>query len=232
MSPKLNVHGRAAAVIALALAVPLLVVLSACAPVTAQAASQASGQPTATPEPALHVHFLVDMFQFTAPEQFCQTLVTAEVVVGAHGAARWNTVDGKRPAGVLTEDEVVAQNYRIYTPVTFARFVPLIDHRHVATKEFLTIGGQVGQDTYEADELPTLPGTGGHYIVVFSPATPHTGGNTEASLVVGWAYPVDAQGMVVLQQAGNPNEPGPGSPSPPILIALASLKQRLAACKP
>lgn len=139
MTPKSKMRGRAALVVAVALAAALLVVLSACGPRAAQAASQVSEQHTATPGPALHIHVIVDKYQFTAPEQFFQTLVTAEVVVGAHGTARWNTVDGKRPAGTITEDEVVTQNYRIYTPVTFARFVPLINHRRVYSAELAVL---------------------------------------------------------------------------------------------
>lgn len=230
MLPKVFARGRMAWPLVVASAAALLVVLSACAPDSSQSPSQTAGQHTASP--GLHVRLEADKFEYTSAEQFCQTLVTAEVVVGSHGAPRWNTADGELPAGIKTADDVVAQNYRIYTPITFTRFVPLLDHRHVTTKEFLTLGGQVGQDSYFINEVPTLPGTGGHYVVVLYPSTPHTGGNTEVSLVVGNAYPVDAQGTVVLQAAGDPNEPGVGSPQPAITIALTALQQQLAACKP
>lgn len=223
-------HSRMGLVIVLASAAALLVSLSACGPATTQPTSSSSGGQNA--RSGLHIRLDADKFEFTSAEQFCQTLATAEVVVGSHGAARWNTADGALPAAITTHSDVVSQNYRIYTPVTFAQFTPLIDHRKVATQEFLTLGGQVGQDSYSMDGAPTLPGTGGHYVVVLYPSSPHTGGNTEASLVVGNAYPVNAQGMVVLQAAGDPNEPGVGPAQPAITITLASLKQQLAGCKP
>ena len=205
----------------------VLALLSACAPGATQPGHEAQ-QGMA----GLQVRLNADMFQFSSASQFCQTLVTAEVVVGGHGPARWNTPDGKLPAGISTHAAVINGNYRIYTPVTFTRFVPLVDHRDIATKEFFTLGGQVGQDRYSIDEVPTLPGTGGHYVVVLYPSTPQSGGNTEMSLVVGNAYPVDSQGMVILQQASNPNEPGVGPVQPASTIALESLKQQLAACHP
>jgi hypothetical protein len=210
----------------------LLALLSACGPVGGQPGSGATGQQgqqgTST---GLNVQLQADKFEFTSAGQFCQTLLTAEVVVGAHGVARWNTPDGKLPAGITTSREVLKNNLRIYMPVTFSRLVAFVDHRHVPTQEFLTVGGQVGNDSYRIDEVPDLAGTGGHFIVAFAPSTPQTGGNTEAALVAGWAYPVDAHGVVTLQQAGDPNEPGTGQLQPAITIPLAALKQQLASCK-
>ncbi len=209
--------------------VALFGMLSACGSAGGQPGLGSTGQQNASA--GLNITLHADKFEFTSPEQFCQTLFTAEVVVGSHGTARWNTPDGKLPAGITTPAAVTKENLRIYTPVTFTRLVPLLDHRRVATKEYVTIGGQVGKDSYRIDEDPTLAGTGGHFIVVLYPSTPQTGGNTEEVLVAGNAYQVDAQGMVILQQAGNPNEPGPGQLQPAITISLASLKQRLASCK-
>ncbi len=207
----------------------LLVLLSACEAVGGQPGSGATGQQGAPT--GLNVVLHADKFEFTSAGQFCQTLFTAEVVVGAHGTARWNTPDGKLPAGITTSQAVIKNNLRIYTPVTFSRLAPFVDHRHVSTKEFVTIGGQVGNDRYQVDEDPDLAGAGRHFLVVLAPSTPQTGGNTEEALVVGWAYPVDAQGVVTLQQAGDPNEPGSGPLQPAITIPLAALKQQLASCK-
>jgi hypothetical protein len=221
-------RGRTIPLALLASTAALLLILSACAPATSQPNSGLSGQQNAPS--GLNIRLSADKFEFTSAQQFCQTLATAEVVVGSHGTARWNTVDGKLSAQARTPVAVLTGNYRIYTPITFARFVPLVDYRYVATKGFLTVGGQVGQDSYSIDASPTLAGVGGHYVVVLFPSTPHTGGNTEVALVVGYAYPVDAQGIVTLQPAGNPKEPGIGPPQPAITIALASLRQQLAAC--
>lgn len=222
-------RGRTLRLMVVASGAALLMMLSACGQASSQPNVGSSGQPNVSG--GLHIRLDADMFQYTSADQFCQTLVTAEVVVGSHGTARWNTANGTLPAGIKTSTAVIKGNLRIYTPITFTRFVPLVDHRHVATKEFLTLGGQVGQDSYYIDEVPTLPDTGGHYVVVLYPSTPQTGGNTEVSLVVGHAYSVNAQGMVVLQPAGNPNEPGTGPVQQAITIALTSLKQQLAACK-
>lgn len=208
--------------------VALLAVLSACGSVEAQPGAGSTMQQNASTGLRIELH--ADKFQFTSPQQFCQTLVTADVIVGSHGTARWNTSDGKLPAGITKNVDVIRNNLRIYTPVVFTHLTPFVDHRRLTTKEYLTIGGQVGNDRYFVDEDPTLAGTGGHYIVVLFPSTPHTGGNTEEALVVGNAYPVDSQGIVTLQQAGNPNEPGPGQLQPTITISLAALKQQLASC--
>jgi hypothetical protein len=193
----------------LLLAGAMLAMLSACSSVTETPDSASAGQQNTSP--GLHIELHADRFEFTSSEQFCQTLFTAEALVGSHGAARWNTADGKLPAGVTTYAAVIHQNLRIYTPITFTRLAPLLDHRHVTTKEFLTVGG--------------------HYLVVLWPSTPQTGGNTEERLVVGNTYPIDAQGIVTLQQAGDPNEPGSGQRDPAITVPLASLKQQLANCK-
>jgi hypothetical protein len=222
-------RGRLTLVALFASAAMLLVMMSACAPATSGSGPQANMLQNTSA--GLHVRLDVDKFEFTFAQQFCQTLVTAEIVVGSHGTARWNTPNGILPAGISTSTAVIKANLRVYTPVTFTRFVPMVDHRHMATKEFLTVGGQVGKDSYQIDEDPGLAGTGGHFIVVLYPSTPQTGGNTEEALVVGNAYPVDSQGMVTLQQAGNSNEPGTGQLQPAITIPLASLKQQLVGCK-
>ena len=219
----------ASPIVASATIAVLLLMLSACAPGSQQPAPDSGGQPVTGP--GVHVLLTADKFEFTSADQFCQSLVTAEVVVGGHGTPRWNTPDGTLPATIRTPDDVLAHNYRIYTPARFTRFVPLIDHRQVPTQEYLTVGGQVGKDSYRIDLSPTLPGTGGHYVVVLAPSTPPSGAHLDVALVVGWAYPVDAHGIVVLQQAGNPHEPGGGMPPPAITIALTDLAQRLVQCK-
>lgn len=212
--------------------VALLTMLSACGSTGGQSSSVlAPQQNSSTGSAGLNIVLHADKFEFTTPQQFCQTLVTAEIIVGSHGTSRWNTSDGKLPAGITKSVEVARNNLRVYTPVVFAHLTTLVDHRHITTQEFLTIGGQVGNDRYFVDDDPTLVGTGGHFIVVLFPSTPQTGGNTEVALVVGNAYPISAQGIVTLQQAGDPNEPGPGQVQPAITISLASLKQQLASCK-
>jgi hypothetical protein len=119
----------------------------------------------------------------------------------------------------------------MYTPVQFRTMKVLRDLRHVATKEFMTVGGQVQQDQFWLDPFPQLQDTG-HYVIVFGPGSQPVGkGKVEEWLEVYDAYPVDAQGMVTLQQASSPNEPGPGQPQSAVKISLTDLQHQLAACK-
>lgn len=71
-----------------------------CGQVTTPTQQGALAKAQPTPLPTVHIEGIVDRVQFTKPEEFCMpTLIAeiAEVVVGAHGDARWNTPDGRRP---------------------------------------------------------------------------------------------------------------------------------------
>lgn len=108
------------------------------------------GATDVAPYSTVHIEGIVDRVQFTAPEELCGLSLVAEVaevVVGAHGDARWNTPDGRRPP-LATYGEIVSQGYYIYTPVMFSSFTPLCVHEHPIGSSFMTIGGQVGQDSY------------------------------------------------------------------------------------
>ncbi len=194
---------------------------------TVACGSSGSGQAS---YPPLNLHFDADRYEFTTPQSMCPSVLTSEVMVGSHGQAHWNTANGQRPQ-IADSQKIVDQGYRIYTPVLFAQHHPLIDHRPAPTKEFVTVGGQVGQDRMFVDPFPQLQ-DGGHYVVVFGPGSQPAGrGKTADWLVVYDAFPVDGQGMVLLQAAGSPNEPGPGQPQPEIKLSLTDLKQQLTACK-
>jgi hypothetical protein len=177
----------------------------------------------------VHIDGIVDRVQFTTPEELCGPSLVAEVVVGAHGDARWNTEDGKRPP-VTTYGEIIRQGYYIYTPVTFSSFTPLRVQGLSPGSAFMTIGGQVGQDSYRMDGYPQLQGAGGHYIVVITTPAPRKGMTPAGALLVSYAFPVDGNGKVIIQHAGDPNEPGPGVPQPEIAVALTDLKTLLARC--
>src|SRR5260370_15019105 len=84
------------------IAVPLLM-LSACAPGSQQPAPDSGGQPVTGP--GVHVLLTADKFELTSADQFCQSLVTAEVVLGGHGAPRWNSPHGPHPAHTPSPDE-------------------------------------------------------------------------------------------------------------------------------
>jgi hypothetical protein len=95
---------------------------------------------------------------------------------------------------------------------------------------FMTIGGQVGQDSYRMQGYPQLPGVGGHFIVVITAPAPRKGMTPTDTLLISYSFPVDSNGKVIIQQAGDPNEPGPGVPQPEISVALTDLKATLAHC--
>lgn len=206
--------------------------LAGCGRPTTATQQYALAKAQATPLPTVHIERVVDRVQFTAPEEFCGPSLdaeVAEVVVGAHGDARWNTEDGKRPP-VTTYGEIIRQGYYIYTPVTFSSFTPLRVQGLSPGSAFMTIGGQVGQDSYRMDGYPQLQGAGGHYIVVITTPAPRKGMTPAGALLVSYAFPVDGNGKVIIQHAGDPNEPGPGVPQPEIAVALTDLKTLLARC--
>jgi hypothetical protein len=210
-------------------ALALILALSACARpiVTAQHVSPASAQQT--PLPAMHIWLEIDRWQYTKAEQLCGAPLVAEVVAGAHGHARWNTEDGKRPP-LATAGEIIRQGYIIYMPVTFASYTPLRIHGLLPGASFMTIGGQVGQDTYRYGDYPQLSGAGSHYIVVITTPAPREGLMPTDILLVSYAFPIDANGKVTLQLAGDPHEPGVGPVQPEITVALTDLKTTLAQC--
>ncbi len=208
----------------------LVLVLSGC-----QAASPTSSATRQSYGP-LNVHLDADRYEFTTPQSMCSAILTAEVKNITHGKSHWNTPDGLRPnitaaPQMSISATIVQHGYRIETPVHFGTMHVLRDLRHVATQEFMTVGGQVQQDQFWLDPFPQLQDTG-HYMIVFGPGNQPDGkGKVEEWLEVYDAFPIDAQGIVTLQQAGSPGEPGPGQPQTAVKISLVDLQHQLAACK-
>jgi hypothetical protein len=132
-----------------ALALMVMAAITGCGQPTTPAQQSATAIVQKTPLPAVHIWMIVDRFMYTKPEQLCNASLVAEMVAGAHGEARWNTIDGKRPP-IATESEIVREGYLIYTPTSFSLFTPLRQHSLVSgpTATFVTIGGQV-------DKIPT-----------------------------------------------------------------------------
>jgi hypothetical protein len=194
---------------------------------TARQDALATTQPT--PLPAVHIDVEVDRWTYTKPEQLRDAPLVAEVVAGAHGEARWNTEDGTRPP-IATGGEIVRQGYFIYIPVMFSSFTPLHARDLLPGEAFMTIGGQVGQDVYRYGDYPQLPGSGGHYILVITTPAPRKGMTPADTLLVSYAFPIDASGKVTIQRAGDPNEPGVGPVQPEISVAFPDLKATLAQC--
>lgn len=186
---------------------------------------------TATPvRPPLLLGGVADGWHFNRPKYMCDAMLVVEVIVSGTGPSRWNTPDGARPA---TNDAVAIEKagWKIVTPVRFSRFNILEDQRSVTTKEFLMLGGQVGQDQYWLDPFPRLA-VGSSYVVVFTEDNDlATGGFTQQRMIAYDAFPIDQQNVVTLQQAGDPNEPGVGPVQQLVTIPLAQLQQDLSRCR-
>jgi hypothetical protein len=182
--------------------------VSGCGQLTSAAQRIVPASAQQTPLPAVHIDLEIDRCMYTIPKQLCDAPLVAEVVVGVHGEARWNTEDGKR-SPIATGGEIVRQGYFIYAPVTFTSFTPLHAHELAHGVAYMTIGGQVGLDGYRYGDYPQLPVAGGHYILVITTPAPR---------------------KVIIQRAGDPNEPGTGPVQPEIAVALADLKATLARC--
>jgi len=211
------------------LALILMGAVTGCGQLTPATQRSTSASMQQTPLPAVHIEMTVDRWIYTKPEQLCDAPLVAEIMVGSHGDARWNTEDGKRPP-IATGGDIVRQGYFIYTPVTFFAFTPLHARGLLPGEAYMTMGGQVGQDTYRMGGYPQASGVGGRYILVITTPAPRKGMTPADTLLVSWAFPIDASGKVTIQQAGNPNEPGVGPLQPEISVALPDLKATLARC--
>jgi hypothetical protein len=90
---------------------------------------------------------------------------------------------------------------------------------------------QIGTDSYECSEFPLLA-PGGHYIVAFTPSVvvQQTTQNTDILLACK-AFPIDANGVVQLQERGDPTEPGGGALTQHITMPLSQLQEQVASRK-
>lgn len=214
----------------------LVVAFSACqAPSSVTSSSNQATSNDRSYAP-LNVNLYVDRYEFTTPASMCAALLTAEVQGVTHGKSFWNTPDGLRPplpatAHASLEQTIIQEGYRIYKSVQFGTIKVLRDQRHQQSQLFVTVGGQVQQDQYQVYGFPQLQGSG-PYVIVFAPGSQlHRKGKVETRLEVYDAFPVDAQGVVTLQQSGSASEPGSGQPQSVVRISLTELQRQLSSCK-
>jgi hypothetical protein len=216
----------------------MLLFLAGCGDPSAMQTNQPS-QANQTSQATLVLDLDVDRYEFNTPANLCQAPMVAEVVASSFGQSHWNTTNKVQPS-LLSQsmptrqlkDSLIKGGYTIYTPVQFTSMKIMLDHRSskLSPEEFVMAGGLQGTTKITVGEFPQLK-VSTRYLVVIVPglnATTHR-------LTLQWqivynAFPIDAQGVVTLQQAGSPNEPGSGKPQPAVKITLTALQQQLASC--
>jgi hypothetical protein len=180
------------------LVLALILMLTGCGTASAPATG-AHAQPVATSQP-INITSLADTMQFHTPQELCAApFPIVEVIVESVGAGAWNTPGGVRPA--VGERDVVQQGYMIYTPMTFARVTVLRNtpQLSIAPQQIVMMGGTAGQDQIHIAPFPQLQ-VGGQYVLILSPSRDRAAvDNGEHRLIVGQAFPVDAQGNVLLK---------------------------------
>jgi hypothetical protein len=176
--------------------------------------------------PPLHIGGIAERVSFNTPARMCGDRLTAVGTVSGYGAAYWDTPDGTRPS-FLTPAVVEQQGYAIYTPLRFSAFQVLNDNRHLPTREFAMVGGQVGQDTYSMDGFPRPP-MGQRDVMVFVDTT-RVGqpGYSQETLGLYQEFLVDSHGTVWLQHTDVEQGQVVGQN---VTIALADLTAQLATC--
>lgn len=223
------------------LVLAMLPTLAGCGGPSAMPTNQSgqSSQANQSNQATLVLDLNVDRYEFNTPANLCQAPLVAEAVAGSFGQSHWNTANKAQPSllsqGLPTrqlKDSLIKGGYMIYTTMYFSRMTILKDRRSSkqAPEEFVMEGGQQSTTRISVGEFPQLK-VSTRYLVVVVPAL----NATTHSLTLQWqviynAFPIDAQGVVTLQQAGSPKEPGVGKPQPAVTITLAALQQQLAQC--
>ncbi|HEY7124460.1 MAG TPA: hypothetical protein VH540_10950 [Ktedonobacterales bacterium] len=211
----------------------LVLWLAGCVPVSTRATTQpiATTQLAATATvayPPLTLHLSGDKIPINTVADLCHYSLVADVVVKALGQPHWNTPTGARPDGPLDDIQVAKHGYEIYTPLVFSQMRVFVDHRSQTTREYVSDGGQVGQDQIWNDELPQLT-SGSRYVAVFLPSLDaQTEDYTEKILFVYEAFPVDSQGVVLFKP--QTIEQGVVTQKEQ-KFALSDMEQQLASCK-
>jgi hypothetical protein len=125
--------------------------------------------PAGPPGPGVQLNIHADYYNVAAtPATLCYSSLVALATVSAYGPAHWNTPDGTRPAA-YTDTDLLNHGYKIVTPLQFSYWRVLLDRRAQPTTEYVMLGGQVGNDTYEID-FPH-PHVGALYLLAFGVGT-------------------------------------------------------------
>jgi hypothetical protein len=204
----------------------MLVVLLLAGCTVAQPRQQTGNKPLASQDNGINIRGDSSRIVIATPELMCQAPLVIDVGVSIKGKSHWNTPDASRPQ---TRDAktILEQGFAIYTPIQFSHMHIHIDHRHQPTKEFATIGGDIGPDHYWLDDPQVVAGQA--YLLVLVPGIDPIGhAYKEDTYLVTDAFPIDAQGMVQLQpqliEQGQVTQQEKKVP-------LTELAQQLASCK-
>ena len=172
----------------------------------------------------VHIHGEADRISLNTPELMFGAILVLDAGISGLGSSHWNTPDGSRPAGA-DERTLVRDGYAIYAPLHFSYMHIHVDHRQQPTREFDTIGGQVGPDSYDAGYPQVAPQH--NYLLVFVYGIQAQQGESQIVLIVTDAFPIDAQGIVTLQYGSTEQ----GHVYPPVTAPLSQIVQQLASCK-
>ncbi len=184
-----------------------------------------------TTYPPVHVGVIVDF----ATSNVCHAPLIIAVIVGSIGTGRWNTSNGARPAlspGMEANGEgLFANGYYIYTPVSFSRMHILSDHRTQPTAQYITMGGQDGQDVMQIDGYGQVR-VGQHFLLVLTYASDTSSREpVQNTLVVLQDFPMNAQGQVQQFNPAYANHVGPDTPAEMMYVPLNQVVRQMLVCK-
>lgn len=171
--------------------------LTACGTGTVASSHNTESGATTTPT-VMTIRMESDRIELTTPASMCRAELVVVATVRSLGPSRWNTPDGAGPAGDVRR-AVQVLGYRIQTPFETSAQSVLLDHRSIATRQFVVIGGTAGNVSVEDDAYPQLA-SGHRYVIVLVPTiVGRTGKGAFDVLVAHNAFPVAQDGSVNLQ---------------------------------
>jgi hypothetical protein len=208
-----------------------LLLLAGCT--VAQPGSQTNSQSNRAGDQStgIHIQGESDRLVMGTPEQMCTAPLVMSATISTLGPGHWNGPGHARPP---TKDIhfIMNSGYAIYTPLHFLHTQIYVDNRHQPqrTTEYATIGGTVPPDSYDMGYAQVEPK--GSYLLTLVPGSdPVAHAWTETVYLVNDAFPIDAQGNVILQP---PHTEGKGQQTqnfPAVTMPLTQLAQQLASCK-
>ena len=180
--------------------------------------------------PPVHSDVIVDF----ATSNVCHAPLIAAVTVGSIGSARWNTPTGARPAlNPVTEatgEGLFANGYYIYTPVYFSYIQIAADHRTQPTAQYITMGGQNGQDSMRIEGYGQVQ-MGQRFLLVFTYAVdPSSRKPVQNTLVVLQDFPMNAQGQVQQFNPAYANHVGQDTPAELMYVPLNQVVRQMLVC--